>query len=69
MRNCGYLFMSFPIQTSLIIIFNTLIIFLSVTSFAGILIAIYFYIFGGFVGLAKVNAWALRTVLKQLIDD
>lgn len=69
LKNCGYLFMSFPIQTSLIIIFNTLIIFLSVTSFAGIMIAVYFYLFGGFVAIANVNAWALRKVLAQLSTE
>ncbi|MGO4939877.1 DUF624 domain-containing protein [Fundicoccus sp. Sow4_D5] len=69
LRNCGYLFMSFPIQTSLMIIINTLIVFLSVTSYAGLLIAVYFYLFGGFVGLANLNAWSLRKVLTQLSTD
>lgn len=69
LRNCGYLFMTFPIQTSLIIIINTLVIFLSVTSYAGILIAVYVFLFGGFVGLAKLNAWSLKKVLTQLSTD
>ena len=66
LRNCGYLFINFPVQTSLIIIMNTLVIFLSVTSYAGLLIAVYVYLFGGFVGLAKLNAWALSKIFVQL---
>ena len=69
LRNCGFLFMTFPVQTSLLIIINTVVIFLSVTSYAGILISVYVYLFGGFVGLAILNAWVLRHIFKQLTSD
>ena len=69
LRNCGFLFMTFPVQTSLLIIINTLVIFLSVTSYAGILISVYVFLFGGFVGLAILNAKVLGHIIKQITND
>lgn len=66
LRNCGFLFTSFPLETSLLIIINTLLVFLSVTSFLGILISFYAYAFGGFVAIAILNAWLLKRIFNRL---
>lgn len=66
LSNSLFLFINYPVQTVFLIIINTFVLFLSTTTYIGMIVAIYLFSFVGFVALAKINAFFLRFVLNKV---